>query len=508
METKTKTIACRLSHRYRSLAADNHLWKALYYSKFVYPRASRLPGIRNLDDRSGNVQLSSKPSKWLDEEHLVAPGKQTDWKSQYRLRHNWSKGNCAVSEIEIAVETRVPPVVVQLHDGVIYIADADGLRAWSAKDDRKLLAHHPVTTRKRRIPVSMGIDMQERQDSMSRLIIGFENGSFDLYTLDKRAGRFYDSYQHPPSTNGVITAVSMTWPYVITMTATQILSIYRFEQGCENAAHDGILTAPTLVHSLRSRTALPPLSTSLRSTTQGFIVAIAYTVPTYLSGWTVGIQEIHFDRDGNLIESRLASAIEAHYRSMSHTVSPMVHHLVGPTPPHVAMSTALELRQIHSKPTSLSYTHPYLLVSLPDNTLTLYLVTSMNESLTISVGSRLWGHTSSVSGAEIGNRGKAVSVSRRGEELRIWELEGGFPSASARRRLASRDLSVQLRPEKRSVAGSSQAGLDIVNTGAEEADDDEGLNLIRGWIGFDDENVVVLKEEGRGRQALMVYDFT
>lgn len=474
----------------------------------MYPRASRVPAIRNLDDRSGTIELNSKVSTWLDEEHLVQPGNKTDWKSQFRLRHNWSKGNCAVNEIEVAAETKVPPVVVQLHDGVIYIADSHGLRAWSAKDDRKLLAHTPVTSRKRRIPVSMDIDTEEGQSSSPRLVIGFEDGSFGLYTLDKQAGKFQDNYQHPSSVNGVITAVSLTWPYAVTMTATQVLSVYHFKQGSEDAASGEALRTPLLIHSLRSCSALPPLSTSLRCTAQGFIVAIAYTVPTYLSGWTVGIQEVHFDRNGKLVESRLASAIEGHYRSMSHTVPPIVHYLQGPTQPQVAVSTTTELRQIHSKPTSLSYTHPYLLVSHPDNTLTLYLVTSTSESLTISVGSRLWGHTSSVSGAQIGNRGKAVSVSRRGDELRIWELEGGFHSAAARRRLASRDLSVQMRPEKRSMTESSQAGIDLVNTGDEGAEEVDGLNLIRGWIGFDDENVVVLKEEGRGRQALMVYDFT
>jgi len=28
------------------------------------------------------------------------------------------------------------------------------------------------------------------------------------------------------------------------------------------------------------------------------------------------------------------------------------------------------------------------------------------------------------------------------------------------------------------------------------------------WVGFDDEMVIVLKESGRGTQALMIYDFT
>jgi len=35
----------------------------------------------------------------------------------------------------------------------------------------------------------------------------------------------------------------------------------------------------------------------------------------------------------------------------------------------------------------------------------------------------------------------------------------------------------------------------------------EETSLSRGWIGFDEENVVVLKEKSWGAQALVVYDF-
>jgi hypothetical protein len=200
----------------------------------------------------------------------------------------------------------------------------------------------------------------------------------------------------------------------------------------------------------------------------------------------------------------------------------MTTHLT-PASGGLATSTTLELRHIHSKPTSLSYTHPYLLVAHPDNTLTLYLVSSTVEVLSISAGSRLWGHTSSVSGAHVGGRGKAVSVSKRGDELRVWELEGGFGSLSARKRLAVGGLSVRLQPEPKKADGldTAQAGLDLINNRKSvdsettntlsrdntETDADE-LTLTRGWIGFDEENVVVLKEQSQGRQALVVYDFT
>ena len=39
-----------------------------------------------------------------------------------------------------------------------------------------------------------------------------------------------------------------------------------------------------------------------------------------------------------------------------------------------------------------------------------------------------------------------------------------------------------------------------------KADLDE-TSMIRGWVGFDEENVIVLKERSCGGQSLVVYDF-
>jgi hypothetical protein len=283
------------------------------------------------------------------------------------------------------------------------------------------------------------------------------------------------------------------------MTATQLLSVHHF--GDEEIAHQTQEPVRArLLHSLKSNTVWPPLSMTLRTSIGAVFVCVAYALPTYLSGWTVGVQEIKLSRHGALLDSRIASAIDQHYRPLAFSTRPSVHHLM----PFTASSTgmpAAELKHIHTKPTSLSYHHPYLLVSHPDNTLTLYLVTSTADSLSISPGSRLWGHTSAVSGATVGGRGKAVSISRRGE-LRVWELEGGFASSAARKRLAGKDLSVQVRPAGVVCAGSTASG------GDEPGEDSYELTLTRGWLGFDDENVVTLKEDSQGKQALMVYDFT
>ena len=398
-----------------------------------------------------------------------------------------------------------------MHGGIIYTADkTDGLRAWSAKDERKMMAQSPFADGGHGPPTTLAVDAQDRTPALSQVIVGFEDGAFGLYTLGSGETHFTHQYTHESSSNGVLSAVALNYPYAATMTATQVLSLYRFQGEDESEP-------PRLLHSLKSHSVWPPLSTSLRLADSSITVSIAYSLPTYLSGWTVGIQEVKVDKSGRLLESRLASAIDQHYRPLAFSLPPLMHHLPTPTTGSLATSTTLELRHIHSKPTSLSYTHPYLLVSHPDNTLTLYLVTSTTESLSISAGSRLWGHTSSVSGAHVGGRGKAVSISRRGDELRVWELEGGFASAAAKKRLTAGDLSVQVRPEKRPTAQSSQAGLDLISNGTPGqtpvsgdslADASCELTLTRGWIGFDEENVVVLKEQSQGRQALVVYDFT
>lgn len=420
-----------------------------------------------------------------------------------------------MNEIPVAEEAAVPPILVQMHDGVIYTADhTDGLRAWSAKGTRQMIAQVAFPRPQRlRPPTSMAVDSNAQGDD-AKIIIGFEDGSFSMYSLNQSDKSFTYAYTHAASTNGVITSVSLAWPYALTMTATQLLSLYRFSRSYK-PEHDAY-AEPRLLHSLKSFTAWPPLSTSLRSSSSEIHVCVAYALPTYLSGWSVGVQETKLSLEGKLLESRVASAIDHHYRPLAFSTRPMMHHLASANlGAGVGLSTAPEFRHIHSKPTSLSYTHPYLLVSHPDNTLTLYLVSSTAEALSISAGSRLFGHSSSVSGAQVTGRGKAVSVSRRGDELRVWELEGGFASAAAKKRLASGDLSVQIRPETRGLKSSdgTQAGLDLVNKtatdhGAKGADDVAELTLSRGWIGFDDENVVVLKEESQGKQALVIYDFT
>lgn len=502
----------RISNKYSRLATDSELWKAAYYRTFVLPRASRIPGIKN-PGAHNRLHYSSRLSRWLDDGALVEHGANTKWKQQYRLRHNWSRGKCAVSEIVVSERPPEPPLLVMLSTNAIFAADSlSGLRAWSSKDERELLASTLFSTAASadlRLPVSMALDSNNGDDECERIVLGFEDGSFSIFALRRDSRRLDVLFTHPPSSNGMVSALAMSWPHLLTMTEDHLLSLYAFAEPDRTSA---TLAPPRLLYSLQSHTAWPPVSISLRTTATNMTAAIAYSLPTYLSGWTVGLQELNLSHKGELLGSRLATAADEHsftlstYRSASSPSTRSCSPLRGTPrePPTISMPS-------NSKPTSMSYSHPYLLVAHPDNTLSLYLVKSTDSTLSISSGSRLWGHTSSISGAHVGMRGKAVSVSRLGDELRVWDLEGGTASLANRRRFRNGELSVRVQPSKATDApqGTHDEGPEHesgLRFALDQKFDDSSVS--RGWVGFDEQNVLVLREKKEGSQALVIYDFT
>lgn len=354
----------------------------------------------------------------------------------------------------------------------------------------------------------MAIDSNNGDDRFERLALGFEDGSFSVFVLHRDHDRFDVLFTHPPSSNGMVSALSMSWPYLLTMTEDHLLSLYAF---AEKQGISPMLEPPRLLYSLRSHTAWPPVSISLRITATNMTAAIAYSLPTYLSGWTVGVQELNLSHKGELLGSRLATAADEHSFTLSAYRSASSPSTRSSSPiPGTPRAPALASTPSNSQPTSMSYSHPYLLVAHPDNTLSLYLVKSTDSTLSVSSGSRLWGHTSSISGAHVGMRGKAVSVSRLGDELRVWDLEGGTASLANRRRFRNGEMSVRVQPSRATVLqGSHEEGHEQesgLRFALDQKFDDSSVN--RGWVGFDEQNVLVLREKKEGSQALVIYDFT
>lgn len=388
-----------------------------------------------------------------------------------------------MSETQVADQPSVPPLLVRLHANVVITADCnDGLRAWSLKGGRGLLATASLGST---VPTCIATDTSTAEPNVVGVSVGFADGSFSIYTLFCSERRFVSQFTHPApggsrsdagSVQTKISAIAYAKPHLLTMTSEPSLSLYRFDND-PYRPRNGAPSAPILLSSLQSHSAYPPLSLSIRVLGSSVVASIAYAIPTWNLRWSVGLQEIRLNLDGLVLDSRMASA------STKFTAR-----------------SVLESRPVSSmrKPTSLSYTHPYLLTSHPDNTLTLYMVTSTINELTIGPGNRLWGHTSSVSGAHVGDRGKAVSISTIGNELRVWELEGGTPSQSSRNE--GREASVQVRSDN-----SVPDDLSLASSRVRELDES---TVAQGWVTFDEEKVVLIRERVRGPQALIMYDFT
>ena len=479
------------------------------------PRAARIPGIRDQSTSASSLLYSSKVSKWLDDEHLVRKGKETDWKKQYKLRYNWSRGSCDVRELRIAERPSLPPMLVRLHEDIVITADGShGLRAWLMKGSQSLLATLALNEHAgdSSAPTSLAVDNSKDGSNILNVAVGFEDGRFGIYTLNRLEERFHRAYVHAPSSNGIISAIGFSSPYLVTMTEAQLLSLYAFPEKQPAVSGTKTTELPRLLSSLKSHTAWPPLSLSIRASSTTIITSVAYALPNYLSGWSIGLQELRLTLGGTIILSRLTSAANQGFTPLFQSTSGSSTPLSDSDSPPKKDAKGFESRSIPSltRPTSLSYSHPYLLASHPDNTLTLYLVQSTEADLVIGNGIRLWGHTSSVSGAHVGDRGKAVSVSAHGDEIRVWELEGGINSGSSKRRAGMGEVSVQVRPERISM---DQTTLEpIPSHGSYVAENwRHGLgksSTTKGWVGFDEERVIVLKQTDLGSQALVVYDFS
>ncbi|KAL8861049.1 MAG: hypothetical protein Q9178_002562 [Gyalolechia marmorata] len=291
------------------------------------------------------------------------------------------------------------------------------------------------------------------------------------------------------------------------MTEAQLLSLYRFPIIGDKPSYQEKLESPRLLSSLKSHTAWPPLSLAIRCSSTGVSTSIAYAMPTYTAGWSVGLQELRLTTEGTVLESRLATPF-------SHGFRPLAAPKSCTRPIRLDMNSSMaeapfvRFTSPSAKPTSLSYTHPYLLAAYSDNTMTLYMVTSNAQELIIGPGKPLCGHTSSVSGAHVGDRGKAVSVSAGGNDLRVWELEAGLSSNTSRRRAVWGETSVMIRPENQisddplePTSGTNGPDRIMSNSMATAAGED--LMTSNGWLSFDEEQVVLLGEKSQGSQALI-----
>jgi hypothetical protein len=455
-----------------------------------------------------------------EEEAVPRP---VNWKRQYKIRYNWARGKCAVEELKLGEKRNVDgeqgrKMLVKVVEGVAVTADRDeGLRAWDLKS-RSLIARFDIDHQgSHATPSCIAVDEAEFERGLLDVALGFDDGSFGVWRLFADEKRLERRYRHEKSTNGELIAMAFSYPYLLTATQAVLVSLYTFEVPATNAATGkephgsglseaaGSLSAPYLLTSLDSHTSRPPLALSIRRAGRTTVASVAYTFSTR-RGWSIGIQDLHLREATSgtkavpeINATRIAYTTPVELAGVSHSpltppATPQRARRRVPTDAGASATTPpADSEAPEPGPTTLCYTHPYLLATLPDNTLVLHMCTSNASSLSISDGIRLWGHTSGISDAEITARGKAVSVSTRGEEMRVWELEGRSAGIGSR--------SVEIRPWQSPGSAARDEALEV-------SDPARDWDERRNWVGFDDEMVIVLKEGSGARESLMVYDFT
>jgi hypothetical protein len=487
-------ITARLSRKFLRLANDNESWKERYYAHWVRPRVLQIPSTTARSVRD-IPRYSAKSANWLDHRHLVFPSKITDWKWQYRIKNNWHRGTCNVQPLEVS-QPPTAAVIIRIHDGYVFEAGANGLRAWgNARAGVSVISEAFATYSEHSpLPTAMTIDASHE---VLRLGVGFSDSSFRCYEFSKTTGFVQYGVQYFLDHLEPVSALKMSFPFVFAHVGRTNFILKRFD----SSASIGSKVWKELAWLQTGRQHECPPSLALRRVGKEIAASVAYT--SELVGgtnWCLGIQEIRISGSPDAdvtYDTGPIPVLDSVVQSVeSSGALHLQHRTLEAWTPEFPMHPAVD-----SRPKALSYSHPYLLAALPDNTLMVYLVTSTSNKLSLSDGSRLWGHTSGVSGVAINARGKAVTTSTKGGEIRVWDLEG------LARGITHGKTSTPLVPTQQSSTVPCPVSSRFPESDAKSKFSHEQIAFIRSWIAFDDEQVLVLGE-GENERTLSRYDFT
>ena len=452
----------RLSRRLKALASDSQIWQLLYYRSFVKPKSSRM----------------LKLSRWLQDHRSLTDGRPVDWKRRYKLSHNWNNGRCCVRDTQVPKPSPLPPLLVQMHMGLIVTLEKqEGLKIWSSEEKQTLLASHSLiesaspTSQHSELPspTALAVNSSKRDPESLNIAVGFENSTIKLYeySLDRRKLGLLS--KHSLSSHGAIKMIAISDEYLAIYVSSGRIELLALGCPSPQSKQRQCNISLRCLAQMSSYTPSNHMRMTIKVTKAGICISLVFSLPWSWTGWSIGIQEIMMDHDGKQVSTRITSSY--------------------PTP--------------NKDLTSICYTHPYLLTAHADNTMMLFLVTSNEGELRIGEGYRLWGHACSVAGASIDSRGKAVSVTRKGGELKVWDLEGGGDSPATRKHRFTGNPSVRIRSG--SVVDGIPKGLSLINQAIRNS---PHIPCSEDWVSFDEEKVIVLRERVRGSQALLVYDFT
>ncbi|RMD43187.1 hypothetical protein DV735_g1949, partial [Chaetothyriales sp. CBS 134920] len=516
----------RVSQRLRRLAADTEIWRLKYFDQWIF---ARLPGLRARPRRSQDASVRPHIGIRLPGQAAVMTSSLIDWKRMYQVRRNWDQGLARLQEIKVAPPAS-PPVLAAVCRGLIFTADGrHGLRVWSKQDGRKQLLDQTALDEKV-TPLSLAADASKGKYTVA---VGYADRRIDLYWFRGLTGFLKLAEFTTPTGSGVV-AVEIMWPYVLDITREAHVHLHRVRPTPrEDPGKPSVMST-----TLQPIAPVNIAAISLRRTAATVIASITYAFQHFNGGLCIGLHEMRVSRVVNEASghpsstpSHPSSTPSGHPSSTpSHPSStPSGHPSSTPSDhPSSTLDTSPDVQTaewndrrdwrvtsretssspllspfapsplITSLPSSLSYSHPYLLACLPDNTMMAYLVTSNDDKLEMSAGRRLWGHTSAISRAAVTHKGRAVSVSARGNDVRVWELEDELLLPNRAK------TSTAVTPINTTATMSTRAKGQGLGLTLQELR--HTLALTQHWVGFDDEQIVVMCERDQS-QFMACYDF-
>jgi hypothetical protein len=459
----------------------------LYYEDFVRP--STIPGLTTEDQ-----SYSAKVLSHLQRHSHIWREHSTDWKRQYKIQYNWFRGKCHIRELTVNDDSSPFPLITRLCKRHIYSLEVktQTIKVWSTTDQRSLGIFK--FTDPEALPSAFAINPSRTNVNEHELLVGFANGSFIKLVFDTMRGSFTETYTHEAkASSATITDIAYYAPYVATFSNTRVFSVYRFQGSPINAAK---------VFSLQSNRQYAQCTVSFRllnSTLHAAVIFVLFGTCEPI------IQEslINYDT-AEVLSSRLATA-QHPQRSAG--------RYPGPTP----------WRFNYSKANSISYSYPYIVVPLSDNSVLAYVVKSTATELSLTHLERLIGHTEGVAGAQVESSGKAVSVGRTARDVWIWqlnEMQKDREDLSERDELLESDAEVSDSIDNSGFLDGQTTKWARKQREWERLEGDRWSIRIQpqtlrrsgakfaGYMGFDDESVVVLKIGHKGEQNVAVYDFS
>ncbi|KAH8550060.1 hypothetical protein BGW37DRAFT_90665 [Umbelopsis sp. PMI_123] len=381
------TTCARVSTKWYAAANDEQLWKPLFLYRFPNPR-------QLLVQQRRSQKLQSKQSIGLSRHGI------SQWKTLYKVNHNWETGNCKVEELQLPIHTTrlsnchphlsedgkaTGKFLFQVCNDIIVTASSDSanIDVWQIEGSS---IQHIATASPSVKTVAYVTCIKWDGTDNTRVVAGYSNGGFTVYQIDAKKRSIIETASHAarPSIDcdrHGVQSIAVCDKIVMTCSTDMELSTYI----CEDQG-------TRLCHSLISAMTWEPLTLEILAKNNNVYQAIVcFGMSAGLDSWTLGIQEVVFTSTV-ILSSRHSSS-----RS----------HRYGSNDP---------IRKI-------SYAYPYVVTSHNNNIMQHYRIRSeQGQRVEIEHVRTLWGHTSSVGAMALDARiGRLVSGDRAG--IKVWNLE-------------------------------------------------------------------------------------